>query len=996
MKVQKLQIYGFGRFSDESFSFEQTGIHVVYGNNESGKSTILAFIEYMLFGFPKRTEKRIRYEPKTTQAYGGKITLDTEKYGLVTIERKGNSTGSVHIIREDGTEEKEAFLQTLLTEVNHLTYQNIFSFNLDGLQRIDQIRSDEIGNYLFNAAMTGAQELNKISDFLEDQQGQLFKPNGKNPVLNQKLSQLMELDRNVKSWSMKLDDYNQMKEEHNREQAHLRDLELNRRNLDDRRKELAQIQSFVPLIEQKASIQHQIAALPSATPFPENGLERFKNWVGRKVEAESEQSHLKELCKRKQLALQGIKRFEELLIHTDAITKVEKAFEQYKVRESDYQTLRQRLLHLEEEIEAERIGIGENWDNDRILAADTGIVIKQQIKQVLKEHDQLLFEQKTLDADLHRAKTSIDENERHLEAIQKQLLSQEEKQAYEKRLEQITEESPTQLKLQLETLKRMKDSSQNVFMNPLLIKIMVIVGIILMGIWFYQGDIVEGSIIGVSLIGSGIVLLRKNKNGELEHLHKQITNLESEINNLEKATPVEKTGNFEDIRKILKEQQHLSFREQQLNEQVGELERNYQEVASKYDYWELQFHKKKEELNRWREHFRIPESISNDMILDVLERVEQLKKRINEMKRINEDSVQLQKGLTRFEAEVYRLRDVAEIAEDNIETIVSRLILLLETEWKRKKQTEQLINDIHMYEEQDAALVKKIHNYDQECKSLFNKAEVKGEEAFWVKGRAYESYQSLKGKLLMVDSQLQMAASREKVNQLTERIHELAQLEQEIQDVHKDLQKSDENIEITRNECSRLHARLTHLEEDGSYSDLIHQLQISKSEFHDQAKEWAIYRTAEYLLNQAKQNYQSRKQPSVIKRAEVYFNKLTNGEYVKVIAPKSEESFLIERNDSILFRPEELSRATAEQLYLALRFALAEEYDNNQSFPFIMDDILVNFDESRRESAIQLINSITSKRQVIYFTCDQRTADTLSVDPIVLTTRSSNEVLNTH
>ena len=51
-------------------------------------------------------------------------------------------------------------------------------------------------------------------------------------------------------------------------------------------------------------------------------------------------------------------------------------------------------------------------------------------------------------------------------------------------------------------------------------------------------------------------------------------------------------------------------------------------------------------------------------------------------------------------------------------------------------------------------------------------------------------------------------------------------------------------------------------------------------------------------------------------------------------------------------RPEELSRGTAEQLYLALRFGLIEEFARHaEPLPVVMDDILVNFDEARTERA---------------------------------------------
>ena len=49
-------------------------------------------------------------------------------------------------------------------------------------------------------------------------------------------------------------------------------------------------------------------------------------------------------------------------------------------------------------------------------------------------------------------------------------------------------------------------------------------------------------------------------------------------------------------------------------------------------------------------------------------------------------------------------------------------------------------------------------------------------------------------------------------------------------------------------------------------------------------------------------------------------------------------------------RPEILSRGTAEQLYLAIRFAYITNYSaHSESLPVIMDDVLVNFDPKRTD-----------------------------------------------
>jgi len=52
MKIKKLQINNFGKLKNKEITLE-SGINVIYGENESGKSTLLDFIISMFYGINK-------------------------------------------------------------------------------------------------------------------------------------------------------------------------------------------------------------------------------------------------------------------------------------------------------------------------------------------------------------------------------------------------------------------------------------------------------------------------------------------------------------------------------------------------------------------------------------------------------------------------------------------------------------------------------------------------------------------------------------------------------------------------------------------------------------------------------------------------------------------------------------------------------------------------------------------------------------------------------
>jgi uncharacterized protein YhaN len=72
--------------------------------------------------------------------------------------------------------------------------------------------------------------------------------------------------------------------------------------------------------------------------------------------------------------------------------------------------------------------------------------------------------------------------------------------------------------------------------------------------------------------------------------------------------------------------------------------------------------------------------------------------------------------------------------------------------------------------------------------------------------------------------------------------------------------------------------------------------------------------------------------------------------------------------------PDSLSRGTAEQLYLAIRFGYISNFAaGGEPLPIIMDDILVNFDPFRAVQATAAIEKLAKTHQVLFFTCHPET-----------------------
>ncbi len=89
MIIEKIDIKSFGKLRDTSLEFSDT-VNVIEGENEAGKSTIAAFIRYMLFGFDgldsddRLSERRKRINWTTGLAEGSMTVRVKDKRYLIT------------------------------------------------------------------------------------------------------------------------------------------------------------------------------------------------------------------------------------------------------------------------------------------------------------------------------------------------------------------------------------------------------------------------------------------------------------------------------------------------------------------------------------------------------------------------------------------------------------------------------------------------------------------------------------------------------------------------------------------------------------------------------------------------------------------------------------------------------------------------------------------------------------------------------------------------
>jgi uncharacterized protein YhaN len=130
-------------------------------------------------------------------------------------------------------------------------------------------------------------------------------------------------------------------------------------------------------------------------------------------------------------------------------------------------------------------------------------------------------------------------------------------------------------------------------------------------------------------------------------------------------------------------------------------------------------------------------------------------------------------------------------------------------------------------------------------------------------------------------------------------------------------------------------------------------------------------RMAATVLRRAIERFREEHQDPVLTRAGEIFRQLTEGSFSHLVVDYDEKDNPVIKGvrGGEQAEIEGMSDGTQDQLYLALRLASIELYlAKKEPIPFILDDVLINFDDHRTAAALRAFAQLAERTQVIMFT----------------------------
>ncbi|MEW6138856.1 MAG: AAA family ATPase [Thermodesulfobacteriota bacterium] len=167
------------------------------------------------------------------------------------------------------------------------------------------------------------------------------------------------------------------------------------------------------------------------------------------------------------------------------------------------------------------------------------------------------------------------------------------------------------------------------------------------------------------------------------------------------------------------------------------------------------------------------------------------------------------------------------------------------------------------------------------------------------------------------------------------------------------------------------------LEAEEETDVLLHEKEVLLAQLQKLTREWIVKRLSSEILRRTLKRYESEKQPKIVEKGSEIFRTVTGGKFTRILFPLEEDAVKAERADGRIVDESILSTGSLEQVYLSLRLAHVETLGQEEPFPLLLDDILVNFDQVRAARTAEALVKFSERTgtQVLFFTCHVSIAD---------------------
>ncbi|MFQ5910012.1 MAG: AAA family ATPase [Thermoplasmata archaeon] len=1050
MRIEEVYIDGYGALHDVKLELKE-GLVCIHGLNEAGKTTLLAFVRSIFFGFSRALSKQTRtgpgrrtapYDPVEGGQKGGYLVVAVDENGKTTryrLERKKVAKVDGELEIHDLTnnraykgEDAERLVTLILKRMDATLFSNVFALGPDELHALESLDSEEIQGLLFTADAGVGSALVKEMQRIEAAQQGLYKPRAKKSRINRLQSELRVIRKSIRDARADLSTYERDRDRLHEISGSKQELEKQRdqkvagvfraRQRQEARGHLAEITGWKGQAEPLRERQ-----LPDGSAIQEETRLRTKlEELEKQLKRESSE------LERSQEALKSLQ-FDENDADAWPVLK--------RLQVSDLPALlaaKEQRDRFQEELN----GLGNRYVSKKYRERFQEFVgkrrgLEDQLAEIKEELEDL---QKQLDEEtrLIRSRDVLHGAERALRIDLKDLETG--KKTFQDRLEDADRDLQGALaRLGPEwTEERLKSiPTDPVWITKIAnqlpgdvagiaptgrgsLRILVVLGFVMMAAGGVGLMGIFDSLAAVVLLLSGLAVLLVGWNllsgvsrqpapqslpreaadalrkygmeGPVTRsdFHAIVTAVGSTKEALKKVQDAKERGRKEDSRwekarqTTLEAARSLDLPEVEdlffLQEEIRQAADRAKSAATQVKTLESQKDKKiKKRGFRQRELDELMQEISGILKSNECESEEAFEDLIQSGERIDELKGQLEQ--LRSQAETFRqfeegFRTVQKKRKqkmplrEEIVTAFAQTVEVCEAAYDSRRRHTDLDEKIQEKEPIVDSLGENVKEAKEKLKTVYQSFVCGDHDSFRGAHEDAKRLQELESKIEAKQSLLKSLESRypdlrSDVEATTPDEDEVLAASEEA--VKEEFKRERDNLESGEKE---LHARLQRLDSSDQLGSLLAEEKRLKAELQQAKEEWAELRLVQLLLGKAREDYEKEHGPKILKRASEFLEGITNGRYKRILRSTEHDGYdLIEIGGRrIPAIPVTVSRGTLAQVYLCIRLAYTDVMQEHRRIPYILDDVLMDFDDVRLDNAAKVLIELAQGRQVVLLT----------------------------
>ncbi|HEX5396500.1 MAG TPA: AAA family ATPase [Candidatus Limnocylindria bacterium] len=988
MRIERIEIDGFGHFAGEQWELNE-GMTVMLGENEAGKTTLLNAIRALLFGFESTRDGRAWYPALAGGKRGGRLLLRMQDGARWTVDRHGERGGAGALVVEapNGNRGGQEQLIGLLGGADRDLFNNIFAFGLGELEAFSSLSAEGIRGRIYGAGSgLGGTSVLDIERQLRGEQDAAYRPRGHEQTLARLLGKMEELRSRIAELEQPA-----AYELAGRELAELRErhaaLRAARSAAAERRERLRRLLEAQAPAARLSTLRQELGEadprVDAMAPDAEATLDRL---LTAQREADAELANLDQSIADAERRRAAVTCDEAVLAETAEIEALRDERVSHEARAADEREARAAASRIHGELQDQLRQVG-GWSEERLLAIDDSIAAVE----ALREHERGLAAAR-MAAD--RLDERLDAARRDVAAAQDDLpsgdLDDHEIAARRAALSGLAE-----MRIQAAAAdagERVAAGASGTVPGWLVAlgaaALLLMVGTLLGGYLDLQpAGTAAGAALGI--VAAGWLLRRRGAvtpAADREALAARRADLLQRAglpSDADAATIDAAADALAMARASLRSSEQQRIRLAERRSALDRLEAEASDARAARDATN----------GAWRawltEHGLSPD-LSPEAARQVVAAVGAGRRMVRERDEQRERAAAIGAAAARFDARLdgllqrlgrpipaeasLRPSTVVALAREAQHSAAERVrasdldATIAELRGRRQPRTaalEAASSDLRAHlQHTGAADAAELRRLAAAAAARVQTRHAMREATATLLGLAgsEEALPALIAEAGATDPAT-LQAEREEV------VAEVARLEAE------------EAESLTRE--GELRGEIGRLETADELGAARQELALLQARADDESRRWAVRAVALALLGETRRRYERERQPQVVRDAERYFAAITDGRYPRIVAAPGEANVRVEPESGAARTTDQLSRGTAEQLYLALRFGLIEQFARvTEPLPVVMDDILVNFDRERATRAAHAIRDLATRHQVVFFTCHPQTAELLDPDGV--------------